>query len=178
VIDSVALTERELRARVEQVMAQAAALAEQGIFLTRHGVGVDGVAIEYLATDAEHAQRVLEDRFGQFATICYRGASNHTFRPFRFASRLAEGHELHVFYGLPRNGERPGVCQAFETERAVIVSLTLLDWRGAKTLIGGFVAVHATVVLREPLGDRIVIDDAENRSRRHWTKALPAAPGR
>jgi hypothetical protein len=171
VIDSVTLTDPELRDRMEQVMAQAAALADQGIFLTRHSVGVDGLAIDYLAAHQQRAQRVLEDRFGEFATIRYRGASNHTFRPSPFGSWLADADKLHVFYGLPQNGERPGSCQAFETERAVIVSLTILDWRGAKTLIGGFVPLHATVMLREPLGDRTVIDDSENRSRPHWTHA-------
>ncbi|MGO9960040.1 MAG: hypothetical protein ACLP50_29370 [Solirubrobacteraceae bacterium] len=67
--------------------------------------------------------------------------------------------------------DRGGLGRPVETERAVIVSLTILDWRGAKTLIGGFVPSRATVVLREPLGARTVIDDAENRSRPHWTRA-------
>ena len=72
-----------------------------------------------------------------------------------------------MFYGLPRNGERPGCCEAFETESAVIVSLRILDLRGAKTLVGGFIASHATIQLRAPLGNRSVIDDAENRPRPH-----------
>jgi hypothetical protein len=120
---------------------------------------------------AAFTERVLRDRFGEFATIRYQGASNHSFRRFPFGSWLADKDRLHVFYGLPHNGERPGGCQAFETESGVIVSLTILDWRGAKTLIGGFIPSRATVQLREPLGDRIVTDDAENRSRRHWTQA-------
>jgi hypothetical protein len=49
------------------------------------------------------------------------------------------------------------------------VSLTIKDWRGAKTLVGGFIASHATVQLREPLGDRSVIDGADNRARPHRT---------
>ncbi|MGO9959647.1 MAG: hypothetical protein ACLP50_27345 [Solirubrobacteraceae bacterium] len=57
-------------------------MADQGIFLTRHCVGIDGLAIEYLAADEQRAERVLEDRFGEFATLRYRGGSNHTFRPF------------------------------------------------------------------------------------------------
>jgi hypothetical protein len=61
--------------------------------------------------------------------------------------------------------------QVFETEHAVIVAVTILDWRGSKTLVGGFIALHATVQLRAPLGDRVVIDDSENRSRPRWTQA-------
>jgi hypothetical protein len=113
----------------------------------------------------------MQDRFGDFATIRYGGASNHTFRPFPFGSWLAEEDRLHVFYGLPRNGEQPGACQAFETETAVVVALTIKDWRGAKTLVGGFSASYATVQLREPLGLRAVIDDAHNCARPHWRKA-------
>jgi hypothetical protein len=54
---------------------------------------------------------------------------------------------------------------------AVIVALSIVDWRGAQTLVGGFIASHTNVQLRAPLGDRVVIDDSENRSRPHWTPA-------
>jgi hypothetical protein len=57
----------------------------------------------------------------------------------------------------------------FETESIVLVALTILDRRGAKRLIGGFTPSHATVRLAHPLGDRVVIDDAHNRVRPHWT---------
>ena len=137
--------------------------------MTRSGTGIEGFEIEYLAADFERADRVLQDGFGDFATIRYRGASNHTLRVWPFGSWLAEDDRLHVFYAMPRNGERPGGCQVFETESMVVVSLTIKDWRGAKTLVGGFIASHATVQLREPLGDRSVIDDADNRARPHRT---------
>jgi hypothetical protein len=169
VIDAAEFTEAELRTRGREVAAQSQELAAEGIFLTRHGMGVDGFVIEYLAADFERADRVLQARFGDFATIRYQGASNHTFRSFPFGSWLSNEDQLHVFYGLPRNGERPEGCEAFETESAVIVSLKILDWRGAKTLVGGFIPSHATVQLRAPLITRAVIDDAENRSRPHWT---------
>jgi hypothetical protein len=104
------------------------------VFLTGHGSGLNGFEISCLADDHERAERVLRDRFGEFATIRYDGASNHTFRPMAFGSRLADEDRLHLFYGLPRNGERAAGGQVFETEHAVIVALTILDWRGAKTL--------------------------------------------
>ena len=53
----------------------------------------------------------------------------------------------------------------------MIVALTILDWRGAKTLVGGFTPLHATVKLRSPLGARAVIDNSENSARPHWTAA-------
>lgn len=171
VIGSAEASEREVRAREQEVRAQVEQLAEQGIFLTRHGTGLEGFEISYLAFDDERADRVLRDRFGDFATIHYDGASNHTFRPVAFGSWLAHEDQLHLFYGLPRNGERPAGGQVFETERAVIVAVMILDWRGAKRLIGGFIPSHATVQLRDPLGDRVVIDDAANRTRSHWTQA-------
>jgi len=87
--------------------------------LTRSGTGIEGFEIEYLAADFERADRVMQDGFGDFATIRYRGASNHTLRVWPFGSWLAEDDRLHVFYAMPRNGERPGGCQVFETESMV-----------------------------------------------------------
>lgn len=171
VVEQVSLTETELARRGKAVRAQSDQLAADGIFLTRSGNGRDGFVIEYLAADFARADQVLQNRFGDFATIRYRGASHHTFRAVPFGSWLADEDRLHVFYALPHNGEQPGACQAFETETAVVVALTIKDCRGAKTLIGGFSASHATAQLREPLGNRHVIDDAHNRARQHWTQA-------
>lgn len=171
IVEKTAFTEAELACRAEEVRSQTEQLAAEGIILTMSGHTVDGFVIEYLAVDFMRADRVLRDRFGEFATIRYRGASNHTFRPIAFGSWAAEDDRLHVFYGLPHNGEKPGGCRAFETDTAVIVALWIKDWRGAKTLIGGFTPSHATLRLTEPLGDRNVNDDADNRARPHWTTA-------
>jgi hypothetical protein len=169
VVDRAAMTERESRRLQEEIHAARSELADQGIFVTRNGQAVDGFALEYLAWDPGLAEGTLRDRFGGGVTLRYLGASNHTFSPFPFASWHAEDHLLHVFYGLPRNGERPGDCQAFDDDGAVVVALTVKDWRGAKTLVGGFIPSHATVRLTRPLGDRVVIDDSANRARPHWT---------
>lgn len=170
-VEPTAFTETELRHRAAEVRAQGEQLAADGIMITMSGFTIDGFVIEYLAADFAHAERVLHDRFGEFATIRYRGASHHTFRPITFGSWATEGDRLHVFYGLPRNAEQPGGCQVFETDSAVIVALWIKDWRGAKTLIGGFTPSHATVQLSVPLGQRHVIDDVDNRARPHWTEA-------
>jgi hypothetical protein len=58
-----------------------------------------------------------------------------------------------------------------EDAQAVIVALSVRDWRGIKTLRGGFAPAHATVELREALGRRSIIDDSTNRARPHWTQA-------
>jgi hypothetical protein len=116
VIDSAKATKAELHGRERDVRAQVEQLAEQGIFITRHGTGINGFEISYLAADHDLAERVLSDRFGEFAAIRYDGASNHSFRPMPFGSWLASEDRLHLFYGLPRNGERAGGCQVFETE--------------------------------------------------------------
>ena len=171
VIEQVSHGEAELRRRGEQVRAQSEQLAAEGIHVTRSRITVDGFVIDYLAADRVHAEQRLQERFGDFATIRYAGASHDTFTACPFASWLAEGNWLHVFYGLPCNGEQPAGCQAYETDTAVLVALTIKDWRAAKTLIGGYTAAHASVQLHQPLGNRVVIDDAGNVARPHWTKA-------
>lgn len=171
VIEPARYSERELTALHERVNAEMDALARDGIYLVSTAPLAGGIAIEYVATGAERAERILRERFGAFATLTYRRASLRGLRPQPFGSWLAEGSRLHVFYGLGRNGERPGPCAAAETDDGVIVQLSILDWLGAKTLIGGFIPAHATVELAAPLGDRPVIDNADNRARPHWTTA-------
>jgi hypothetical protein len=170
-VEQTAFTETELRRRAEEMRAQSERLAADGIQITMSGYTIDGFVIEYLAADFARADRLLHERFGEFATIRYRGASNHTFRPIAFGSWATDGQQLHLFYALPRNAEQPGGAQVFETDTAVIVALWIKDWRGAKTLIGGFTPSHATVQLSAPLGQRDVIDNADNRARPHWTQA-------
>lgn len=171
VVEPAAMTERESARLQQEVHAATSELADQGIFVTGHGHGVDGFEVSYLAWDDAVAVATLRSRFGDGVKLNYRGASDHTFSPFPFASWHAEDDLLHVFYGLPHNGERPGDCQAFEDDRAVVVALTIEGWRGAKHLIGGFIPSHATVRLSRALRDRVVIDDSDNRVRPHWTLA-------
>lgn len=171
VVDQVRFTGVQLAGFQRQVSADADELAAEGIYLTSSWSERDGLAIEYFAVDFERADRMMHERYGAFAEIGYRGASRYAIREHPFGSWLAEDRDLHVFYGLPHNGEAPAGCTAVERVDSVIVSLTILDWRGAKTLIGGFTPAHATVPLESPLGDRAVIDNSQNRSRQHWTIA-------
>ena len=171
IVEHTTATEQDLRDLQQRVHEQSDDLKAHGIFLSMHGTTIDGFKIEYQAWDPEAAEKTLRERFGAVPVLHWRGASNHTFKPFPFGSWLTEGHRLVVFYGLPHNGEAPGSCQAFEDETSVVVSLTIKDWLGAKTLIGGFTPSHATIDLARQLDDRVVIDASANRARPHWTKA-------
>lgn len=152
-------------------------LTQQGIRLSHFGSGRDGFDIAFYAWNQQRAEQFLRDRYGIGLSLAYQGASPHTFRAFPFASWLAEGDLLHVFYALDHNGERASGAVAHEDEHSVVVALSIKDWRGAKTLVGGFTPSHATVQLERPLGDRVVIDDCANRVRPHWTDAPMLRPG-
>lgn len=129
------------------------------------------ISVEFMAADPTTAEQILHERFGEIVEPDWQGATAaHTFRAIPFGSWLCEDDHLTVFYGLPHNGERFGGCQAFETDRAVVVSLQILAPRRWSTLIGGFTPSHATVCLERPLGHRVVIDDSANRARPHWTQ--------
>jgi hypothetical protein len=96
--------------------------------------------------------------------LTYLGASRWYLRPQPFGSWLADGHTL-----------QPGGCVMIEREDCVLVSLTIVDWLGAKTRRGGFTRSHATVALQTELGQRAVVDCSENRARPHWRTAAAVA---
>lgn len=121
--------------------------------------------------DEKRGAALLRQRCGEETPLHYLGASLRGRRPHRFGSWSADGRSLHVFYALPRNGEEAGGAVVAEREDCVIVSLTIVDWLGAKTLIGGFRPSHATVPLAAELGERRVIDNHANLVRPHWKTA-------
>lgn len=109
------------------------------------------ISVEFMAADPTTAEQILHERFGKIVEPQWQGGTaTHTFRAFSFGSWLCEDEHLTVFYGLPHNGERFGGCQAFETDRAVVVSLQILAPRGWSTLIGGFKPSHATLARDRP----------------------------
>jgi hypothetical protein len=162
----------ELRARQERVERHQHELAAEGVYIDP---GANPGELRYFSTDVEKAERLLRQRFGADVPLRYAGASLRALRAHPFGSWLAEGSNLHVFYGLRRNGERFAGCVVAEDDNQVIVSLMIVDWLGAKTLIGGFAPSHATVALAGDLGDRPVIDNFDNRARPHW-KTAAAVP--
>jgi hypothetical protein len=167
------LTEEQIERQSDAVFEQMGELAALGIELLGSSLKPTGeIEVKYMAGDQHAVEQVFRERFGWIVRPRWEGASRaHTFTAFAFGSWLSEEDRLTVFYGLPLNGQRPGGCLAFETEQAVIVSLQILSPRGYRTLLGGFTAPHATVRLKRPLGQRVVIDDSANRARPHWTRA-------
>lgn len=152
-------------------------LAQHGVRVTGSGTGLDGFQLTFYAWDQLTAEQLLRDRYGPGLILKYKGASHHTFSSFPFASWLAEGDLLHVFYASPGHGDRLGGCQAFEDAQSVLVALSVKDSRLPKRRGGRFTPSHATVQLERPLGTRVVIDDHANRTRPHWTNA-PEDPTR
>lgn len=176
VVEQARFTEAELESLHRKVREQSEELRSEGIMFVQTGPQMDAIGIAYHALDKERAQRILEERFGDFASLTYKGAARRGLRAHAFGSWMARDNELHVFYALGRNGERPGTCTGVETAEVVIVALTILDSLGPKRLLGGFTPSHATVKLASPLGTRVVIDNAHNRVRPQWTIAAASRP--
>jgi len=162
------LSERELRARQERIQRHGSELAAHGVYIFGYSAAGE---VRYFSFDQERAELLLRQCFGADARFRYLGASRRVLRPHPFGSWLADRRALHLFYALGHNGEQPGGCVVAEREDCVIVSLTNVDWLGAKTLIGGFIPSQATVMLEAELGDRPVIDNFDNRARPHWKTA-------
>ena len=169
---SARFTVEETERQTQAIWADSDDLEAAGIQLTGSGARSSGeITVDFTAADPDSAEQVLRERFGEIVQPHWEGGTaTHTFQAFAFGSWLCDDDRLTVFYGLPHNGERFGGCQAFETDRAVVVSLQILATRGWSTLIGGFTPSHATVRLERPLGQRLVIDDSANRARPHWTQ--------
>jgi hypothetical protein len=67
-----------------------------------------------------------------------------------------------VFFGLDRNGQQRGEARVVQESGArIVIALTRLQPVGITTLIGGFERQHADLELREPVGERAVIDASE-----------------
>lgn len=158
----------ELRERQDWMERYAAELAAEGVYVS--WPSPPGV-IRYFAIDDQRAEALLRKRCGEQTELQLLGASRRVLRPHPFGSWLADGESLHVFYALPPNGEEAGGHVAAELDDCVIVALSIVDWLGAKTLMGGFRPLHATVSLEAALGDRPVIDNFDNRVRPHWKTA-------
>jgi hypothetical protein len=158
----------ELRARQERLQRHQSQLAEEGVYGLGYSASGD---LRYFAMDQQRAESLLAQHFGSDAGLRYLGASMHALRPHPFGSWQAEDQALHLFYALPNNGEEFAGCIATEREDCVIIALSVVDWLGYKTLIGGFTPSHVTVMLDTELGARPVIDNFDNRVRPHWKTA-------
>ena len=152
-------------------MRDAAELASLGVRVRP----LPGGELLYVSADQKRAEQLLRDRFGADVTLDYLGASLRTLRAHPFGSWLAEGCALHLFYALGHNGEEPGGCVIVERDDCILVSLSIVDWLGPRTLVRGFTPSHATVTLQGDPCDRPVVDCFDNRVRPHWTTVEDAA---
>jgi hypothetical protein len=133
----------------------------------------DGLTISFFSPDRERGERALTERYGPMIITEWLGPASIAEEPCPFGSWIADGRKLTVFYALPHNGERPGRCTASEHPDRVIVTLTILVPQGARTQIGGFRRSDAVVQLAAQVGERVVIDAAENVRRPQWAGTSP-----
>jgi hypothetical protein len=158
---------RELHALGERISAEREELVALGIDPSSWGPEKDCVSLRYFAADREHARRTLSERYGPMLVSEWLGPSGLAEAPRPFGSWVADGSQLTVFYALAH--DRPGTCRAEEHADRVLVALSVLAPQGAVN--GAFLwrPSHATVQLRAPLDQRLVIDAAENVPRPRWT---------
>ncbi len=161
-------SDRELLALQDRITGDVEDLLAHGVELASWGSGDDGVRVEYFAVDRERARELLVERYGPVVKPEWLGPSSLGETRQAFGSWVQDGLELTVFYPLHHNGARPGSCTVEELEHRMIVTLTILEPMGFQTLIGGFRPSSATVRLREPVGEREVIDGAHDLPRPEW----------
>jgi hypothetical protein len=154
---------------LRRVFDDADPLLQAGIYLESGSCWTGHLELEYFAETPSEAARVLRDRYGSDALTTWLGPRVMDHDPHPFGSWSADGNELTVFYGLPRNGEAPGRVTAEEFPDRIEISLTIqAKQAGLVTLAGGFKPSHATVTLSRQVGDRAVIDTLTGERRPRW----------
>jgi hypothetical protein len=171
IVSQARYSQRELSEFQERVSQDQTMLADLGIDLHSSGPHHDGLHVDYFAADQPRAEALLRDRYGPMVIPNWIGSSAEVEEPQTFGSYISEGTTLTVFYALDINADRPGNCTVQEYADRVVVSLTILAWKGARTLVGGWRPSHASVELSRPVGDRTVIDAAAGVARPGWTSA-------
>jgi hypothetical protein len=162
IVESVPRSERELLALQERISADGEVLRALGI--DQSGSSFDPslgvVELSIVAADGEQAQRTLSARYGPAVRVASCTPSWTAEATRAFGSWSTERHVLVVFYPLDRNGEQPERCEVVEMTDSVRCTVIIREPAVgvARTLIGGYRAMSAEVVLREPLGTRTVID--------------------
>jgi hypothetical protein len=113
-------------------------------------------------SDAAAAEDYFAAQYGDTVAVRWLGPSRHREVPHPFGSWTSEGRLIRVFFGLDHNGQRRGEARVAEDSgERIVIALTRLQPVGFTTLIGGFQRHHADLQLREPVGERAVIDASE-----------------
>ena len=122
---------------------------------------------------ARAATEFFASRYGAAVTARWLGPHRYFERLRPFASWAAEDCRLRVYFGLARHGEQPGAIRVAEQDDArVVVALNSLESVAVlQPAIGGFEGRHADVELRDPVGDRDVIDASTGVPRAHTDEA-------
>jgi hypothetical protein len=137
------------------------------------------VEVHITGPDERAAAEYFAARYGDAVTVVWVAPSRflEVWRPF--GSWTSDGRRIRVFYALDPNGEEPGdAWVAEENDERIVIALTgLQPVRIVQTLLPGFHPRHADAELREPVGDRAVIDASAGVARPSLAQlGLPAGP--
>jgi hypothetical protein len=166
-------TMRELGALADRIVDDRTVLEEAGFDLI--SVGRDpqrGVVDVGLVggRDAAPATEYFAGRYGDAVAVEWLGPSRYREVPHPFGSWTCEGRLLRVFFGLDRHGHQRGQARvAEESGEQIVIALTRLQSLGL-IIRGDFQPHHADLELREPVGNRAVIDATEGVRRPSLTE--------
>jgi hypothetical protein len=167
--ESAPRTVSELDAIADRILADEPALRGAGfaVFATwiepQRGV----VEVELVGgRDAAAAVQYFTGRYGDAVAVEWLGPSPFCEVPHPFGSWTSDGRLIRVFFGLDLNGQRRGSARVTEENgERIVITLTCLQPVGPTTMIGGFQRQRADLELREPVGDRAVIDASAGVAR-------------
>jgi hypothetical protein len=158
--ESVPRTVRALEAISDRVVADLTALRAAGFEVLRiHTDRQRGVVQMTLVggRDAAAAEEYIDGRYGDAVAVHWRGPSPFREVPRSFGSWTSEGRLIRVFFELDRDGQRRAHARvAEETSERIVIGLTCLQFLGNTFKI--MRPHHADLDLREPVGNRAVID--------------------
>jgi hypothetical protein len=114
------------------------------------------VRVDLVGHAVAAAQQHLAARYGDAVAVEWHGPSLWREVSHPFGSWTSEGRLLRLCFGLERGG-RPGSARVTdETSERIVIALSCLQQHDVS--FGGFKRHHADLELREPVGDRAVID--------------------
>ena len=155
----------ELDALADRIIDDGTALQAAGFDLLEIGPDLQrgAVRVELVGgRGAAAARDYFAERYGDAVAVEWIGPSRYRELPHPFGSWTSEGRRIRVFFGLDHNGQQRGAARvAEESGERIVIALTRLQPVGYTTAIGGFQRRHADLQLREPVGERAVIDASE-----------------
>jgi hypothetical protein len=173
IVKEASYSRQELEDLAERVSEDCDDLAQLGIDVAVIHRSIldreEGVHVSYWATDEARAAAAMRERYGDMVVLDWLGPGNPTEQPKAFGSYITDGTTLTVFYAHTRDVEEPASCTVQEHEDRVIVTLTVLVHATYVQITRGVLRTHASVQLSRPLGNRTVIDAADNVPRPEWT---------